>query len=149
MKKEIPDGILILSLLNIGNGIWNIIILLFVVGWDWASGMAAASSAAYDATNYVHLAQATVLRLLLPVFICSGFIVFGSMALKLRQMGRMGLVIISLIAFVLYSVIPIVRISFLAFKFRYYKCPSFEPLLVIHLLNLWYLTRPKIKEQFK
>jgi len=146
MEKP-SEGVFVLCLLNIGIGLWKIVTnLLYSSYFLWTTWINKGQTV-YDATNYAQVTTNEILNFAIKSIIWIIFVISGIVALKIKNNGRKGLIIVSIAALLILFAAPLFRYLFSCGYRQGVIIP--DPLPVLYIMNIWFLTRPKVKEQFK
>ncbi len=146
MEKS-SEGIFVLCWLNIGIGLWKIITNLLYSSYFLWTTWVNKGQAVYDATNYAQVTTNEILNFAIGSIIWLGFLIFGFITIKLKDNGRKGLIIVSILAILILFVFPVFRYLFSCGYRQGILIP--DPLPILYGINIFYFTRPKVKEQFK
>jgi hypothetical protein len=144
MEGERSDGVMVLGIIAIVFGIWGLLHHLI-------SGLAILR----DPQLYSLIlqqrgpkaAQLSYFESIYGLISYPLFIVSGLAVLKMKNWGRVLLVIISLIEFVLSLILPYAWVTIMSNE--YHRARFFPtPILIIYLMNVWFFSKKRVRKQF-
>jgi len=144
MQDKRSDGILVLGIIAIVFGIWSLLHHLI-------SGLAILRDPQlYSLILHQRGAKAAQLSyfdsiyglISYPLFIASGLAV-----LKVKNWGRILLIIVSSIQFVLSQILPYAWVTIMSNE--HHRVSFFStPILIIYAVNIWFFSKKRIRERF-
>ena len=144
MENKRSDGVLVLGIIAIVFGIWS---LLHDFSSLWLT--------LRDPEFYSHMlrnrgpkaAQLSYFESIYFLISYSLFIVSGVAVLKIRNWGRILLITISSLAFVLGLILPYVWTRIMSDEYhKAFFLPT--PIPILYVMNIWFFNKKRIREQF-
>jgi len=107
--------------------------------------MSSGAKAVVDATNYKDMYYRMIINNMPFLIFWISFVVSGLAMLKFKHYARMLIIITSLVGFLITFVIPALQ---LLFNKRALTI-SFDSVIVLFILNIWFFSKKATKEQLK
>ena len=144
MENKRSDGVLVLGIIAIVYGIWS---LLHYFSSEWLI--------LKDPQLYSHMlrtrgpkaAQLSYFESIYFLISYSLFIVSGVAVLKIKNWGRILLITISSISFVLGLILPYVWTTIMTNEYhKAFFLPT--PVPILYVMNIWFFNKKRIRDQF-
>jgi hypothetical protein len=144
MESKRSDGVLVLGIIAIIYGIWSLLHyfgseLLILRDPQLYSQMVQTRG---PKAAQLHYFESIYLLISYPLFIVSGLAV-----LKVKNWGRILLVIISAIHFALLLILPYVWVKIMSNGYHQARfLPT--PIPILYVMNIWFFNKKRIRDQF-
>ncbi len=144
METKRSDGVLVLGIIAVVYGVWS---LLHDFSSLWITLSDPQLYAHMLRTQGAKVAQFSYFESIYFLISYSIFIVSGVAVLKVKNWGRIVLIIISSISFVLGLILPYVWTRIMSNEFhKAWFIPT--PIPILYVMNIWFFNKKRIREQF-
>ncbi len=144
MEDKRSDGVLVLGIVAVVYGIWSLL-------HDFSSlWITLNDPQLYSQMLQARGPKAAQLRYFESIYLLitySIFIVSGAAVLRMKNWGRILLVTISSISFVLGLLLPYIWTRIMSDEYhKVFFVPT--PIPILYVMNIWFFNRKRIREQF-
>lgn len=144
MEDKRSDGVLVLGIIAVVYGIWS---LLHDFGSLWITLSDPQLHSQMLQTRGPKAAQLRYFESIYFLITYSIFIISGVAVLKMKNWGRILLVTISSISFVLGLILPYVWTRIMSDEYhKAFFVPT--PIPILYVMNIWFFNKKRIREQF-
>lgn len=146
MNRKCSEGVWVISIIIITVSLWNLFTIISSNFLFLHSILAEKGKAVYDATSYSEIYRKIMINILTNSLLWVLLIFSAISTIKLKNFGRLSLLFMSYIYLILFFIYPLANYII---HFKKGDVISLEPLLVLYVVAIWFLSKETTRSQFR